>query len=441
MNYYDSDFYRMYSEHQEMQRKYRTSFLMEPNYVNTNYRNWKCWFSGQEMNNLRFMVLAKELMSVECNYGKKEVEFLMNLYKVNCGKKFIQHYAQLFREIANDANSELEWAINIRYGSNNSNKEMVMKLFELASISRQITLKEYNFIKNTAERIGVSRNDFVEMKQQFRIEKADNNHKFSYRQDYGKAPFVSFLAQTPLQYQHNQDYKNWRELCYDKRLHRDDMKNLAFLVLASVVIRADGPINQAELNFMKKIYANRCVSGKDSLIYMLKLRDILKEPHIDWKTYADNLYNIFYEEDKYKTHLWEKSKKEEILETLFKLADIDSQISQNELKTLWAISEGLEIAHAFQKIASNYNIAKEYSDNSSKTTNISPMAKAYITLQISENATDEMVKKAYHKMAQKYHPDRCANTSQKTYFETKMREINDAYNTIIEYHKKNNWRT
>lgn len=438
MNYYESNHYRMYAEHQEMLRNYRTSFLTEPNYVNTNYRNWKSWFSDREMNNLRFMVLAKELLFVENNFGKKEVDFLMNLYKVNCGERLAQHYARLFITIADDPHSELEWALNIRYGGYNSKKEMVMKLFELAFLSGQITLKEYNFIKNAAERMGISRNDFMEMQQQFKIEKTDNNRKYSYRQDFGKVPPVSFLAQTPGQYLYNQHYKNWRDLCYDKLLHKDDMKNLAFLVLASVVITADGPINHAELNFMKKIYANRSGSERYSLIYMLKLRDILKEPSLNWETYADYLYNTFYEEDKSRS--WGKSKKEEILEVLFKLAEVDSQISQNELKTLLAIANRLEINHAFQKIASNFDIAKEYDDNNYKTMNNSPLVKAYMTLQINENATDEMVKKAYRKMAQQYHPDRCDNASQKPYFENKMREINNAYNTIMEYRKKNNWR-
>ena len=132
------------------------------------------------------------------------------------------------------------------------------------------------------------------------------------------------------------------------------MKNLAFLVLASVVIVADGPINQAEQNYMEKLYDQVCGRNGSSRIYMLKLQDILREPLIDWQKYADKLYNMFYEEDKRKAvgH-WEKSKKEEILRVLFGLAEVDCQITHNELNALYAIAQRLEVVGLFQEIASD----------------------------------------------------------------------------------------
>lgn len=435
MNYYDSDYYRMYAEHQKMLRNYHTSFLMEPNYVNTNYRNWKSWFSDKEMNNLRFLVLAKEVMSVERNFGKKEEVFLMNLYKVNCGERFTKHYAQLLRTIFTDCNNELEWALNIKHRCYNNNKEIVRRLFELTSLSGQVTLNEFLFVKNIAERTGITRSDFMGMLKDFNIDNRYRDNIKKYNQGFGNSPSASFLAQAPRQYYHNQKYKDWRELCYSLDERKNDIKNLSFLVLAAVVITADGPINKAELDFIKKIYANRYPSERHTLIYILKLRDILKEPNIDWGTYADNLYNTFYEEDKYKTYHWGKSKKEEILEALFKLAEVDSQISQNELKALWAIAKRLEINQAFQKIASNFDIENEHDDSCGKTMSDSPLAKAYITLQISENATDEMVIKAYRKMSMLFHPDRCHNDFQRPIYESKMQEINEAYKTIMNYRK------
>jgi uncharacterized tellurite resistance protein B-like protein len=271
---------------------------------------------------------------------------------INCGERYINHYMQLLNAIMNDNKSELEWALDISYGSEGMNKEMVMKLFELAAVDGQITNEEFLFVKNVAERIGVSEDDFMEMQQRFKIETDYKNHAFNYCQDFGQVPFASFLAKTPVQYRYNQNYNNWRDLCYDPLLQKDDMKNLAFLVLASVVIVADGPINQAEQNYMEKLYDKVCGRKGSSRIYMLKLQDILKEQHIDWQTYADNLYNMFYEEDKSKAVChWEKSKKEEILRVLFGLAEVDCQITHNELDALYAIAQRLEVTELFQKIA------------------------------------------------------------------------------------------
>lgn len=354
MNYYESEYYNMYANHQEMLRKYHASFLMKPNYVNTNYRNWKVYHSDREMNNLRFMVMSVGLMLTKGHACQQEIDYLINLYKVNCENKYTNHYQQLLCIVMNDNNSELEWALNISYGSYSMNKEMIMKLFELAAIDGQVTKEEHLFVKNVAERIGISSDDFMEMKQQLNIEMDYENHTFNYCKDFGQVPFASFLAKTPGQYLYNQSYNNWRDLCYDTLLQQDDMKNLAFLVLASVVIVADGPINQAEQNYMEKLYDQVCGRNGSSRIYMLKLQDILREPLIDWQKYADKLYNMFYEEDKRKAvgH-WEKSKKEEILRVLFGLAEVDCQITHNELNALYAIAQRLEVVGLFQEIASD----------------------------------------------------------------------------------------
>lgn len=54
----------------------------------------------------------------------------------------------------------------------------------------------------------------------------------------------------------------------------------------------------------------------------------------------------------------------------------------------------------------------------------------YSVLGISRNATDEEVKKAYRELARKYHPDNYANNPLADLVEEKMKEINEAYETI-----------
>ena len=57
---------------------------------------------------------------------------------------------------------------------------------------------------------------------------------------------------------------------------------------------------------------------------------------------------------------------------------------------------------------------------------------AYKILEISENASDDEVKKAYRRMAKKYHPDKVAHLGKEHQegAEEKFRQVQQAYETI-----------
>ena len=59
-------------------------------------------------------------------------------------------------------------------------------------------------------------------------------------------------------------------------------------------------------------------------------------------------------------------------------------------------------------------------------------SKYYTILGLSKNASQDEIKKAYHKLAKEHHPDRFVNSSdsEKKYHENKMKEINDAYENL-----------
>lgn len=63
------------------------------------------------------------------------------------------------------------------------------------------------------------------------------------------------------------------------------------------------------------------------------------------------------------------------------------------------------------------------------------MKNPYEVLEISPNATDDEVKTAYRKMAKKYHPDNYADSPLADLAEQKMKEINEAYDAILEQRK------
>lgn len=63
------------------------------------------------------------------------------------------------------------------------------------------------------------------------------------------------------------------------------------------------------------------------------------------------------------------------------------------------------------------------------------MTDPYKALGISSSATDEEVKEAYRKLAKKYHPDQYAESPLKELADEKMKEINEAYDTITAQRK------
>lgn len=58
------------------------------------------------------------------------------------------------------------------------------------------------------------------------------------------------------------------------------------------------------------------------------------------------------------------------------------------------------------------------------------MTDPYKVLGVSRTATDEEIKDAYRKLAKKYHPDQYAESPLKELADEKMKEINEAYDTI-----------
>lgn len=58
------------------------------------------------------------------------------------------------------------------------------------------------------------------------------------------------------------------------------------------------------------------------------------------------------------------------------------------------------------------------------------MTDPYKVLGVSENASDEEIKKAYRKLAKQYHPDNYVNNPLADLAAEKMKEINEAYDSI-----------
>jgi molecular chaperone DnaJ len=65
------------------------------------------------------------------------------------------------------------------------------------------------------------------------------------------------------------------------------------------------------------------------------------------------------------------------------------------------------------------------------------MRNPYEVLGVKENATDAEIKKAYRDLVKKYHPDRYRDNPLSDLAEDKLREINEAYDTLMGSSKNN----
>ncbi len=181
----------------------------------------------------------------------------------------------------------------------------------------------------------------------------------------------------------------------------------ALLVLVACVMKADGHVKRSELdvvkNFLLRNYGEE--GGKDALHI---LKNIL-EQDIDVTAVAQQVgRNVNY------------STKLEIIHLLLDVAHADNEISDSELDVISRISNIFHVADTdFQSLLALYGKGKDPDW-------------AYKALEIERSATDDEVKKAYRRMAMKYHPDKVASAGEdvKQKATEKFRAINKAYEEI-----------
>lgn len=180
---------------------------------------------------------------------------------------------------------------------------------------------------------------------------------------------------------------------------------MSLLVLVAAVMKADGRVLRSELNYVKSYFVQ--TFGKESAAEAIGyLRDLLKR-NIPVKDVCHQI-----------AHRLDYSSRLQMFHFLYGIANADGTIKDEETKLLNFIGQHLGIS--------------ENDISSIRSMFISETGSAYKILEIDPNASNEEVKKAYRKMAMKYHPDKLNYLGEdvKQEAEKKFQKVNEAYEKI-----------
>lgn len=197
---------------------------------------------------------------------------------------------------------------------------------------------------------------------------------------------------------------------FNASLGRNSLKpeifELNLLALAATVIKADGTIKTQELQFVRNFFITNYGTQKAQAIFRIFNEQIKKETQN-----IAQLTRVILERTRYETRL-------QVLHFLFGVANADGSISSKELEKINQIAQALGIR--FSDIESIKAMFVKSADN------------AYKILEITSEATDEEVKKAYRAMAKKFHPDKLQTKDPALIkgAQEKFQEVQKAYETI-----------
>ena len=180
---------------------------------------------------------------------------------------------------------------------------------------------------------------------------------------------------------------------------------VSLLILASVVIKADGVQDQRELDFVRQQFTN--MYGKDRANMAFRFFKGITKQNISTRQVCIQIKQMM-----------DHASRLQLLHFLFGIAKADGLVTQDEIKQIYTIAGYLGIS------SRDYESIKAMFYNSTNN--------AYKILEIEKNVSDDEVKRAYRKMAKKYHPDRLSHLGEEHHdgAEEKFRQVQEAYEHI-----------
>jgi DnaJ like chaperone protein len=179
----------------------------------------------------------------------------------------------------------------------------------------------------------------------------------------------------------------------------------SILILAAAVMKADGRVLKSELNYVKNFFVQQFGPEKTKE-QMLVFKEILKQDI----PLRDVCLQI--------KHFTRHADRLQLLHFLFGISGADKHFDHEEVVVIQRISRYLGISDVdFDSIKAMF-----VRDNNND----------YKILEINPSATNEEVKKAYRKMAVKYHPDKVSHLGEdfQKMAKEKFQKVQEAYDNI-----------
>lgn len=180
---------------------------------------------------------------------------------------------------------------------------------------------------------------------------------------------------------------------------------MSLLVLVAAVMKADGKVLKSELDYVKQFFVRSFGPGSAREAIRM-LGDLLKQ-NIPTADIARQIQkNMDY------------SSRLQLLHFLFGIAQADGKVDTSELTLIEMIAKNMGIS------------AKDI--ESIKSMFVKDTGAAYKILEIEPAATEQEIKKAYRKMAVKYHPDKVSYLGEdfQKAAKEKFQKVVEAYDTI-----------
>ena len=221
---------------------------------------------------------------------------------------------------------------------------------------------------------------------------------------------------------HSADAKQYEK---EQRQKRESTKpgdfEVSLLILSALVIKADGQIDQRELDYVRTHFVS--LFGKERANNAFKIfNEIIKNDTVSSRRVCAQIQR----------HMDHPSRLQ-LLHYLFGIAASDGYVSPNEVNEIRKMAAYLYINRqdfeAIQAMFSGYN---QRSSHQQATYNNYSTDNAYKVLNLEKSASDDDIKKAYRKMAKKYHPDKIQHLGE-THVkaaEEKFKVIKDAYEQL-----------
>ncbi len=206
------------------------------------------------------------------------------------------------------------------------------------------------------------------------------------------------------------EYGGQNSFSYQNTASHVDFKN-SLLVLIAAVMKADGKAMKSELDLVKSMLI-RTYGEQQSREMLLTLRDYLKQEH--------NLYEVC----RNLRNRMGYSQRLELVHILFRISRADGNVSDAEVNIIQIVSNQLGVS------------TPDYL--SLKAMFVSSVDADYKILDVSPNATESEIKKAYRDLAKRFHPDRLQGLSEteKNAASEKFVRVQKAYENIK---KKKGW--